>query len=134
MKSRTNGPVLAAGYIGMAFFGLAFVVMGAVLPSLIARFSLDTATASTLAGLLPLGILLGSVLFGPIIDRYGYKNLIVLSSIIAVIGLGNAGILRYYRHNQTLNFHNRVWRRNAQRIDKCTCFRCIHRSLKSIKS
>ncbi len=87
MKSRTNGPVLAAGYIGMAFFGLAFVVMGAVLPSLIARFSLDTATASTLAGLLPLGILLGSVLFGPIIDRYGYKNLIVLSSIIAVIGL-----------------------------------------------
>lgn len=87
MESRTNGPVLAAAFIGMAFFGVAFVVMGAVLPSLIARFSLDTATASTLAGLLPLGILLGSMLFGPVIDRYGYKNLMITASIIAVIGL-----------------------------------------------
>ncbi|MEN6619726.1 MAG: MFS transporter [Rikenellaceae bacterium] len=87
MKSRTNGPVLAAGFIGMSFFGVAFVVMGAVLPSLIAQFSLDTALASTLAGLLPLGVLLGSMLFGPVIDRYGYKNLIIAASIIAVIGL-----------------------------------------------
>jgi len=87
MKSRTNGPVLTASFIGMAFFGVAFVVMGAVLPSLIARFSLDTATASTLAGLLPLGVLLGSMLFGPVIDRYGYKNLMIAASIIAVIGL-----------------------------------------------
>jgi len=87
MKNRTNGQVLAAGFIGMAFFGVAFVVMGAVLPSLIARFSLNTAVASTLAGLLPLGVLLGSMLFGPIIDRYGYKNLMIAASIIAVTGL-----------------------------------------------
>lgn len=87
MKNRTNGKVLAAGFIGMAFFGLAFVVMGAVLPSLIARFSLNTAVASTLAGLLPLGLLLGSLLFGPIVDRYGYKNLMIAASIIAAIGL-----------------------------------------------
>jgi len=87
MNNRTNGQVLAAGFIGMAFFGVAFVVMGAVLPSLIARFSLNTAIASTLAGLLPLGLLLGSMLFGPIVDRYGYKNLIIASSIIAAIGL-----------------------------------------------
>lgn len=87
MKSRKNGPVLAAAFSGMAFFGVAFVVMGAVLPSLISRFSLDTSVASTLAGLLPLGVLLGSMLFGPVIDRYGYKNLMIAASIIAVIGL-----------------------------------------------
>ncbi|MCX6238928.1 MAG: MFS transporter [Bacteroidia bacterium] len=87
MENRTNRQVLAAGFIGMVFFGVAFVVMGAVLPSLIARFSLNTAVASTLAGLLPFGILLGSVLFGPIIDRYGYKILMIAASIIAVIGL-----------------------------------------------
>lgn len=87
MKSKTNGPILTAGFIGMAFFGVAFVVMGAVLPSLITRFSFNTSSASTLAGLLPLGVLLGSMLFGPIIDRYGYKNLMILASLIAVAGL-----------------------------------------------
>jgi MFS family permease len=64
-----RAPVLAAGFSGMIFFGVAFVIMGAVLPSLIEKFQLDTTVASTLAGLLPLGILLGSVLFGPVIDR-----------------------------------------------------------------
>ena len=87
MKQKTNGSVLAAGFIGMTFFGLAFVVMGAVLPALITRFSLDNAVASTIAGLLPVGILVGSLLFGPIVDRYGYKLLIVCSSIVTAAGL-----------------------------------------------
>lgn len=87
MKQKTNGSVLAAGFIGMTFFGLAFVVMGAVLPSLITRFSLDNAVASTIAGLLPVGILFGSLMFGPIVDRYGYKMLIVCSSIVTAAGL-----------------------------------------------
>ncbi|GAB1473334.1 hypothetical protein MASR2M69_07750 [Bacteroidota bacterium] len=82
---KTN--VLIAGFTGMIFFGVAFVIMGAVLPSLIKEFSLDTTAASTLVGLLPLGILLGSVLFGPVIDRFGYKKLIILSSIVTVAGL-----------------------------------------------
>ncbi len=82
---KTN--VLIAGFTGMIFFGVAFVIMGAVLPSLIKEFSLDTTAASTLVGLLPVGILLGSVLFGPVIDRFGYKKLIILSSIVTVAGL-----------------------------------------------
>lgn len=82
-----KAPVLAAGFSGMVFFGVAFVIMGAVLPSLISKFELNTASASTLAGLLPLGILLGSIFFGPIIDRFGYKTLIIVSSIITILGL-----------------------------------------------
>jgi len=87
MKNKTNSSVLAAGFIGMTFFGVAFVVMGTVLPSLIEKFSLDNSVASTLAGLLPIGILFGSLLFGPIVDRYGYKILIICSSIITAVGL-----------------------------------------------
>lgn len=79
--------VLAAAFAGMTFFGVAFVIMGAVLPSLIEKFSLDTSSASTLAGVLPLGILLGSILFGPVIDRFGYKSLIIISSILTIAGL-----------------------------------------------
>ena len=82
-----KAPVLAAGFSGMIFFGVAFVIMGAVLPSLIEKFQLDTTVASTLAGLLPLGILLGSVLFGPVIDRFGYKSLIIIASLVTVAGL-----------------------------------------------
>ena len=88
MEQRLKkAPVLAAGFLGMIFFGVAFVIMGAVLPSLIDKFELNTASASTLAGLLPLGILLGSVLFGPVIDRFGYKILIITSSIVTIAGL-----------------------------------------------
>ncbi len=86
-KTVNKAPVLAAGFTGMVFFGVAFVIMGAVLPSLIDKFKFDTTVASTLAGLLPLGILLGSVLFGPVIDRFGYKSLIIISSVITVVGL-----------------------------------------------
>ena len=40
-----------------------------------------------MAGLLPLGILLGSVIFGPVIDRYGYKRLMIVATLVTVAGL-----------------------------------------------
>ena len=82
-----KGPVLAAGFMGMAFFGIAFLIMGSVLPSLTKQFSLDTASASSIAWILPLGVLTGSLLFGPVIDRYGYKIMIILSAIVTILGL-----------------------------------------------
>ena len=86
-KSRSNGAVLAAGFSGMAFFGMAFVILGTVLPSLTEKFSLSTANASTVASLLPFGIMFGSLIFGPIIDRYGYKLLIIASTLLTVLGM-----------------------------------------------
>ncbi len=79
--------VLMAGFIGMLFFGVAFTVMGAILPSLSESLNLNTAQSSTLVGLLPLGILLGSLIFGVIIDRYGYKSLMVIATLLCLIGL-----------------------------------------------
>jgi len=71
----------------MAFFGMAFVILGTVLPSLTERFGLTTANASTVASLLPFGIMFGSLIFGPIIDRYGYKMLIITSTLFTVLGM-----------------------------------------------
>ena len=82
-----KGPVLAAGFIGMAFFGVAFLIIGSVLPSLTRLFTLDESAASIIAGLLPFGVLIGSLLFGPIIDRYGYKIIMIISAIITITGL-----------------------------------------------
>lgn len=71
----------------MFFFGAAFIVMGAVLPSLTALFNLDEATAASLVSMSPLGMLFGSVVFGPIIDKYGYKPLMIAAMLIGTAGL-----------------------------------------------
>ncbi|MBB3188535.1 MFS transporter [Microbacter margulisiae] len=79
--------VFLAACIGMAFFGVAFIVMGSVLPLLTQKYNLDEIGASSLVTFLPIGILLGSLIFGPIVDRFGYKKLLVVSSLITIIGI-----------------------------------------------
>ncbi len=79
--------VYIAACIGMAFFGVAFIVMGAVLPSLTATYSLDAVGSSSLVSLLPVGVLVGSLLFGVIVDRYGYKLLLVVSTLFTLLGI-----------------------------------------------
>ena len=85
MKKNTS--VLIAGYLGMFFFGIAFLVMGAVLPSLSAEFNLTTEESALLVSFLPVGTILGSLLFGPIIDKYGYKSLMLVAMVLGAIGL-----------------------------------------------
>lgn len=82
-----NTKVLIAGYLGMFFFGVAFLVMGAVLPSLAAKFSLTEADSSLLVSFLPFGTIFGSLVFGPIIDKYGYKSLMLVAMALGAIGL-----------------------------------------------
>lgn len=79
--------VYIAACIGMAFFGIAFIVMGSVLPSLAATYSLDAIGSSSLVSLLPVGVLAGSLLFGVIVDRYGYKSLLVVSTLFTMLGI-----------------------------------------------
>ncbi|GAB6007696.1 MFS transporter [Dysgonomonas reticulitermitis] len=79
--------VYIASCIGMAFFGIAFIVMGSVLPSLTEKYSLDTVGASSLVTFLPVGVLLGSLIFGPVVDRFGYKILLIVSTFITILGI-----------------------------------------------
>ena len=79
--------VYTAACIGMAFFGIAFIVMGTVLPALTDKYALDSVQASSLVTFLPIGVLLGSLFFGPVVDRFGYKILLVVSTVLALLGL-----------------------------------------------
>ncbi len=74
---KTNLPFSAA-CLGMFLFGIVFLSLGTISTFIQEKFSLDALTAGSLASSLPFGILLGSMIFGPVADRYGYK--IVLSS------------------------------------------------------
>jgi FHS family glucose/mannose:H+ symporter-like MFS transporter len=79
--------VLAAAYLGMLIFGIVLTTLGAVLPSVIERFGIDKAAAGTLFLLMSFGILAGSLVFGPLVDRYGYKWLLLASAALIFVGL-----------------------------------------------
>ncbi|GAB6122548.1 MFS transporter [Dysgonomonas termitidis] len=79
--------VYIAACIGMAFFGIAFIVMGSILPVLTGKYNLDAVSASSLVTFLPVGVLLGSIAFGPVVDRFGYKLMLIVSTFIVLMGL-----------------------------------------------
>lgn len=94
--------VYVAACIGMIFFGVAFIVMGSVLPSMASKYGLNEMQSSSLITFLPIGVLSGSLLFGPVVDRFGYKNLLITSTLLVGIGLlglsffNNFNILRLF--------------------------------------
>ncbi len=79
--------VFSAACLGMLLFGIVLISLGSILPAVTAKFSIDKITAGSLAALLPFGILAGSLVFGPIVDRYGYKNLLIICSFLVLLGL-----------------------------------------------
>lgn len=79
--------LFAIACLGMLAFGIVLTTLGAVLPSVIPRFGLDTTAAGALLLLMSFGILVGSVVFGPMVDRYGYKGMLLSSATLIVVGL-----------------------------------------------
>jgi MFS family permease len=78
--------VFLSAFAGMLLFGMGLITLGAVAPGLKEKFHLDDIGAGTLFSILPIGILIGSLIFGPIADRYGYKWLMIFSCIAMCIG------------------------------------------------
>ncbi len=71
----------------MLVHGCVMTTLGSVLPPLIERFDMDKASAGALFSLLGLGVLSGSIAFGPIVDRYGFKMLFIVCAALIVAGL-----------------------------------------------
>ncbi|MBK6479898.1 MAG: MFS transporter [Saprospiraceae bacterium] len=88
--------VFISACLGMLLFGIGLITLGSVAIGLQEKFHLDKISSGTLFSILPLGILLGSLVFGPVCDRYGYKVFLVLSCFLMFIGfqgIAHAGIL-----------------------------------------
>jgi MFS family permease len=86
--------VFAAACSGMLLFGIVFLSLGSVNNMLAERFGLDDNAIGTLTALLPLGILVGSAVFGPVVDQFGYRWMLVGAALTvgaALEGLAFAG-------------------------------------------
>ncbi|HKK43506.1 MAG TPA: MFS transporter [Bacteroidales bacterium] len=75
---------------GMLLFGICMISLGSMAPALREKFILDDLASGAMFSVLPFGILAGSLIFGPVVDRRGYKLLLFLSCII--LGAGFEGI------------------------------------------
>ncbi|GAP69702.1 fucose permease [Bacteroidales bacterium 6E] len=85
MYNKRN--VTSAAFLAMLIFGIVMAVLGSVLPSVIEKFKITIINAGSLFVIMNLGMLLGSMIFGPIVDRYGYKGLLTICAIIIFAGI-----------------------------------------------
>jgi fucose permease len=77
----------AAACIGMLLFGVTLTTLGSVLPPLIVRHGLGKSDAGSLMALMSLGILAGSLVFGPVVDRRGYRPVLLAGAVGTALGL-----------------------------------------------
>jgi fucose permease len=87
----------AANFIGIFLFGISMVIIGATLPLLKEKLGMTDIEAGSLFSILPVGVLIGSVTFGPIADKHGYRWVLFTASLF--LGFGFSGIA----HAHTLN-------------------------------
>ncbi len=78
--------VFACACLGMLLFGISLITLGSIAGGLQEKFQLDKISSGALFSILPIGILTGSLLFGPFSDRFGYKIIFILSCIAMLAG------------------------------------------------
>ena len=83
---RSSRLIFLCACLGMLLFGISLITLGSVAPALREKFQLDAITSGALFSILPIGILAGSLLFGPFSDRYGYKIILLLSCLLIFAG------------------------------------------------
>lgn len=79
--------VFTSACLGLLIFGIVMTVLGAILPSVLDKFEISKASAGSLFLLMSFGIMVGSLVFGPIVDRFGYQYLLITSAGLILLGL-----------------------------------------------
>jgi FHS family glucose/mannose:H+ symporter-like MFS transporter len=87
MNASSNRTLFVCACLCLLTFGIVLTTLGAVLPSVMERFGIDKASAGALFLLMTFGILAGALIFGPVVDRYGYKAMLVAATALVIAGL-----------------------------------------------
>ena len=75
-----------ANFTGILLFGVSMVIIGSLLPILKTRFGMTDIAAGSLFSILPIGLLVGSVTFGPVVDKFGYRWVLSVASLLLALG------------------------------------------------
>ena len=86
-KSYNSKLAFAAASLGMLLFGIVLISLGSILPQLRDLFKLSDLSTGSLLSILPFGLLIGSLVFGPLVDRFGYRMLLLTCTILVFAGL-----------------------------------------------
>jgi len=83
-----------SAWAGMFVFGIVMAVLGAILPELFRKVGFSKGEAANLFLVMNFAMLVMSFLFGPFVDRFGFKKLLVISSLLvslSILSLALAG-------------------------------------------
>ncbi len=87
MKEYNRTRVFIAACLAMFIFGVMMTMLGSILPSIFEKYGLTSIDAGSLFLFMTSGMLAGSMVFGPIVDRFGYKILMIASAGGILAGL-----------------------------------------------
>ncbi len=103
MSTTYNKKLLfRASCAGILMFGIAVLILGSAASDLKVKLNLDEVSAGVLFSVLPFGMLTGSLFFGPVADKYGYRILLSASCLLLFAGFeglaysGSTGILKVF--------------------------------------
>ncbi len=86
--------LVQAIFAGAFVFGVVMASLGALLPGLIEKIGFDKASAGALFLAMNFAMLVGSLIFGPVCDRFGFRALLLVSTLmvgVAYTSLALAG-------------------------------------------
>jgi MFS transporter, FHS family, glucose/mannose:H+ symporter len=83
-------------FAGAFVFGVVMASLGALLPGLIEKTGFDKASAGALFLIMNFAMLSGSLIFGPIGDRFGFRWLLIAATSLVGVAYTNLGLAGSY--------------------------------------
>lgn len=80
--ASTPARLMSAAWAGMFVFGIVMAVLGAILPSLFDRIGFNEGAAGTLFLTMNFAMLVMTLVFGPLVDRFGFQALLAVCAFL----------------------------------------------------
>ena len=84
---RQTLKLMTSACAGMFVFGIVMAILGAIMPSLFEKIQFNKSEAGNLFFTMNLAMLVMSLIFGPVVDRFGYKLFLIFCSFLVAFSL-----------------------------------------------
>jgi len=81
-SSSPPSKLMSSAFAGMFIFGIVMALLGAILPALFERIGFSTGAAGDLFLTMNFAMLVMTLVFGPLVDRFGFKSLLIVCSLL----------------------------------------------------